>query len=266
MRENLAGPMLNAEYVGLVLPINRVDVEMPWGWLRRGWQDLARVPRVSLAFGLVIALLSLLLVYGLWQQDWFAYSFPLAAGFMFVAPFLGVAFYEISRRLEMGAPVRFLDIAIAWKKRPGRIFTLGLVMMLFHILWMRIALLIYALFFGPDPVVWSDFALKLVTTTDGLLFVLVGTGFGAALAVVAFAIGVVSFPLLLDRDIGTAQAIATSVAATIANWRVLFGWGALIVLFTAAGLATGCLGLVITMPLIGHASWHAYRDLVSDAT
>jgi uncharacterized membrane protein len=265
MGEKLAGPVLDAEYAGLVLPINRVDVEMPWGWLRRGWQDIVRVPQVSLAFGAVIAAISLVLVYGLWQQDWFAYSFPLASGFMFVAPFLGIAFYEISRRLEMGAPIHFHDIAIAWRKRPGRIFTLGLIMMLFQIVWMRIALLIYALFFGPDAVMWSDFVLKLVTTTDGLLFLMIGTAFGAVLAVIAFAMGVVSFPLLLDRDIGTVQAIATSVAATMANWRVLFGWGALIVLFTAAGLVTGCLGLIVTMPLIGHASWHAYRDLISDA-
>jgi uncharacterized membrane protein len=265
MRQKLAGPMLDAEYAGLVLPINRVDVEMPWGWLRRGWQDLARVPQVSLTFGLVIAVFSVLLVYGLWQQDWFAYSFPLASGFMFVAPLLGIAFYEISRRLEMGAPIRFHDIAVAWRKRPGRIFTLGLVMMLFQVVWMRIATLIYAVFFGPDSVVWSDFVLKLFTTIDGLAFLMVGTAVGAVLAALSFAMSLVSFPLLLDRDVGTAQAIATSVAATLANWRVLLGWGALIVLFTAAGVATGCLGLIVTMPLIGHASWHAYRDLVSDA-
>ena len=265
MGEKLAGPALDAEYAGLVLPINRIDVEMPWGWLRRGWQDLARVPQVSLAFGLLIALLSVVIILGLWQQDWFAYSFPLASGFMFIAPFLGIAFYEISRRIEMGAPIHFHDIAVAWAKRPGRIFTLGLIMMLFQIAWMRVATLIYALFFGPDPVQWADFVLKIFTTTDGLLFLLAGTATGAALAVTCFAIGVVSFPLLLDRDVGTAQAIATSVAATAANWRVLFGWGALIVLFTAAGLVTGCIGLIITMPLIGHASWHAYRDLVSDA-
>src|SRR5581483_5309337 len=93
-------PELDAEYAGLVLPINRVDVEMPWGWLRRGWQDMARVPHVSLAFGAIIAAISAVIIYGLWQQDFIAYSFPLASGFMFVAPFLGIAFYEISRRLE----------------------------------------------------------------------------------------------------------------------------------------------------------------------
>jgi uncharacterized membrane protein len=208
--------------------------------------------------------LSVAILYGLWQQDYLAYSFPLASGFMFVAPFLGIAFYEISRRLEMGAPVRFGDIAIAWSKRPGPLFTLGLVMMLFQVAWMRIALLIYALFFGLQPVEWSNFVLTLVTTTDGLVFLLAGTAVGGGLAALCFAIGVVSFPLLLDRDIGSAQAIATSIAVSFANWRVLFGWAALIVLFTGAGLVTGCLGLIVTMPLIGHASWHAYRDLVGE--
>jgi uncharacterized membrane protein len=264
VRTKLAGPTLDAEYAGLVLPINRVDVEMPWGWLRRGWQDMARVPQVSLAFGLVIAAVSAVLVAGLWQQDWLAYSFPLAAGFFFVAPFLGIAFYEISRRLEMGAPTRIHDIAVAWRKRPGRIFTLGLIMMLFQLVWMRIAQLLYAVFFGLAPVDWSNFVINILTTTDGLIFLIVGTAVGGVLAAVAFALSVVSFPLLLDRDVGTVQAIATSVAATAANWRVLAGWGALIVLFTGAGLVTGCFGLIVTMPLIGHASWHAYRDLVGE--
>lgn len=266
MRERLTGLPFDDEYAGLVLPINRVDVEMPWGWLRRGWQDMARVPQVSLAFGVLIAALSGVIILGLWHQDYLAYSFPLASGFMFVAPFLGIAFYEISRRIEMGASIRFGDIATAWAKRPGRIFTLGLIMMLFQIAWMRIALLIYTLFFGLHPVEWANFVLAIVTSIDGLIFLMIGTAVGGALAALCFAIGVVSFPLLLDRDIGTAQAIATSIAVSFANWRVLAGWGALIVLFTGAGLITACLGLIITMPLIGHATWHAYRDLVGEGT
>lgn len=254
----------SAEYAGLILPINRVDAEQHWAWLRRGWQDLQRAREVSLAFGAAIALASLGLLYGMWQQDWFAYTFPLASGYMFVAPFLGMAFYDISRRLEIGAPVGLWDIAFAWRKRPAQILTLGLVMMLFQIVWMRMALLIYALFFGLEVARWEDFAVDILTTSRGFSFLAIGSIVGGAMAVVAFALSVVSFPLLLDRDVGTAQAIATSVAATLANWRVMLGWGALIVLFTAAGLATGCIGLIITMPLIGHASWHAYRDLVDD--
>ena len=252
----------SAEYRGLILPINRVDAEFHWGWLRRGWQDLQRARAVSLTFGAAIAMASLILLYGMWRQDWFAYTFPLASGYMFVAPFLGMAFYEISRRLELGRQISFWDIAFAWRQRPAQIFTLGLVMMLFQIVWMRIALLLYALFYGLEIARWEDFAVDILTTGRGFPFLATGSIIGGTMAVVAFALSVVSFPLLLDRDVGTAQAIATSVAVTLANWRVMLGWGALIVLFTAAGLATGCLGLVITMPLIGHASWHAYRDLV----
>ena len=91
----------------------------------------------------------------------------------------------------------------------------------------------------------------------------VGTAVGGALAVVVFAISAVALPLLLERDAGVLRAIITSVAAVMKNWRVLIGWAALIVLFTAAGLVTFYIGLAVTLPLIGHASWHAYRDLVS---
>jgi uncharacterized membrane protein len=252
------------EYAGLILPINRVDSEQHWNWLRRGWQDLRRAREVSLVFGVLIALASIALLYGMWQQAWFAYTFPLASGYMFVAPFLGMAFYEISRRLEIGSPFGFWEVAFAWRKRPAQILTLGLVMMLFQIVWMRIALLLYALFYGLEVPQWDSFVVDMLTTTRGFLFLAIGSIIGGAMAVVAFALTVVSFPLLLDRDVGTAQAIATSVAASLANWRVMLGWGALIVFFTAAGLLTGCIGLVITMPLIGHASWHAYRDLIDD--
>lgn len=252
----------SAEYTGLILPINRVDAEFHWGWLRRGWQDMQRAREVSLTFGAAIALASLVLLYGMWQQDWFAYTFPLASGYMFVAPFLGMAFYEISRRLELGMPVSFWDIAFAWRQRPAQLFMLGLIMMLFQIVWMRLALLIYALFFGLEAPRWEEFLIDILTSGRGFLFLATGSLAGGVMAVLAFALSVVSFPLLLDRDVGTVQAVATSVAVTLANWRVMLGWGALIVLFTGAGIATGCLGLVITMPLIGHATWHAYRDLV----
>ena len=99
-------------------------------------------------------------------------------------------------------------------------------------------------------------------SSEGIPFLLVGTAAGGVLAVLAFAIGVVAFPMLMERDCGSLRAITTSVGATLVNWRVLIGWAALIVLFTVAGIAIFCIGLAVTMPLIGHASWHAYRDLV----
>jgi uncharacterized membrane protein len=242
--------------------IQEVDVEAPWRWLKLGWRDLLQARKVSVPFGVVIALASLLLINLLWHIDLLPYALPLAAGFMFVAPAAAICFYDISRRLEVGAPVRFMEVALAWIPHVGQIALMGLVMMLFQLAWIRFATLLFALFFGPQPANWDHFVQALFFSTEGLPFLVVGTLLGGVLAVVAFALSVTAFPMLLDRDVGTATAIATSVHAAIVNWRVMTGWAALIVLFTAAGIVTGCIGLVITMPLIGHASWHAYREMV----
>ena len=239
-------------HVTLRRPVQKVDVEAPWRWLRLGWQDLLAARSVSLSFGIAIALASLLLINLLWHVDLLPYALPLAAGFMFVAPALAICFYDISRRLERKDPVRFGAVALAWKPNVSQIAGMGLVMMLFQLAWVRFATLLFALFFGPEPANWDRFIQALI----------VGTLSGGILAVIAFAIGVTAFPMLLDRDVGTATAIATSVRAAIVNWRVMTGWAALIVMFTVAGIVTGCLGLIVTMPLIGHASWHAYREMV----
>jgi uncharacterized membrane protein len=139
---------------------------------------------------------------------------------------------------------------------------MGVVLMLFLLAWVRLAFLIFALFFGLQPPSWQHLIETIFFTADGLPFLIVGTAAGGVLALAVYAIGAVSIPLLLDRNVGIMTAIATSFMAVLHNWRVMLGWGALIVLFTGAGLATLFIGLVVTMPLIGHASWHAYRDLV----
>ena len=253
-------------HVTLRRPVQQVDVEAPWRWLRLGWQDLLAARSISLTFGVAIALASLLLINLLWHIDLLPYALPLAAGFMFVAPALAICFYDISRRLERKEPVTFGAVALAWKPHISQIAGMGLVMMLFQLAWIRFATLLFALFFGPQPANWDRFIQALFFSTDGLPFLIAGTLTGGILAVIAFAIGVTAFPMLLDRDAGAAAAIATSVRAAIVNWRVMTGWAALIVMFTAAGIVTGCLGLIVTMPLIGHASWHAYRDMVPAET
>jgi uncharacterized membrane protein len=246
----------------LARSVRRVDVEAPWRWLRLGWQDFIRSRGVSVSFGLLVAAASLVLINLLWRVDLLPFALPLAAGFMFVAPALAICFYDISRKLERGEPVRFGRVALAWLPHASQIATMGLAMTLFQLAWIRLASLLFALFFGPEPASWDRFIQALFFSTDGLPFLIVGTATGGILAVLAFAISVTAFPMLLDRDISTAAAIATSVRATLVNWRVLTGWAALIVIFTATGIVTGCIGLIVTMPLIGHASWHAYRDLV----
>jgi len=250
--------------VVLARPVRVIDVERLWHWLRAGWRDFLAAKSVSLTFGVMISVASLILISLLWQVDMLPYVLPLAAGFMFLAPAFAICFYEISRRLERKEPVRLEQVATAWRPHASQIAFMGLVMVLFQMVWIRIATLLFALFFGAQPASWDRFVTVLFFSTDGIPFLVVGTIVGGMLAALSFAISVTAFPMLLDRDVGTAAAIATSVHAAMKNWRVMIGWAALIVLFTVAGLATLCLGLAVTMPLIGHASWHAYRDLVAD--
>lgn len=241
-----------------------VTEEHPWQWLSAGWRDLQRAPRVSLAYGALISAASLAITAGLYRADLLYLLLPLAAGFMFVGPLIAVCFYETSRRLEAGQPVTFAAVAVAWRVNFSQIAGMGLVLMLFMLVWIRLATLIFALFFTGTPASWEALINIVFFSLEGLPFLAVGTVVGGVLAAIAFAMSAVSLPLLLDRDIGVVSAIALSMEAVLRNWRVMIGWAGLIALFTAGGLATAYLGLIVTMPLIGHASWHAYRDLIGE--
>jgi uncharacterized membrane protein len=247
----------------LVLPVQRVGVDEPWEWLSTGWRDFRRAPGVSLIYGAAFVAVSALLTLGLWLADLLYLLLPLAAGFMFIGPVVAVGLYEVSRRLERGQVVTLHAALTAWRANPGPIATMGLVLMLFLLAWIRLAFLIFALFFGAQPPSWEHLVTTLLFTTQGIPFLIVGIAVGSVLAAVVFAMSAVAIPALLDREIGALSAVATSVAAVLENWRVMIGWGALIVLFTAAGLVTFYIGLAVTLPLIGHASWHAYRGLVA---
>src|SRR5262245_41622685 len=140
-----------------------------------GWRDLARARGVSLGFGVLIAVASLILIILLWHVDLLPYALPLAAGFMFVAPAAAICFYDISRRLERGEPVRFHAVATAWLPHLSQIAMMGLVMMLFQLAWIRFATLLFALFFGPEPANWDRFIEVLFFSAQGLPFLVIGT-------------------------------------------------------------------------------------------
>jgi uncharacterized membrane protein len=247
----------------LALPVRLVDVERPWAWLAAGWRDMQAARGVSLLYGAVLMAISFAVTLGLWLLDLFYLVLPLAAGFMLIGPLLAVGLYDVSRRLELGETPTLADALGAWRRAPGPLAALGLVLMLFMLAWIRIAFLIFALFFGTAQPNWTALIESIFFTLDGIPFLVVGSAVGAGLAAIVFAIAAVAPPMVLDRDVGALGAMATSTVAVARNWRVMFGWGALIVLFTAAGLATCYIGLIVTWPLIGHASWHAYRDLVA---
>jgi len=241
--------------------VRTIGSERPWAWLAAGWRDLERAPAVAILYGAAFVVFGWAVAWSLWRAELIYLLLPLAAGFALVAPLLGVGFYEVSRKLERGEPVSLVDALFAWRRCEATFAGLGLVLLLCHLAWLRLATLLFALLFqAPAPI--DEVVPHLLFTRAGLPLLAIGTAIGCVLAFGVFALSVVSFPLALDRDVGPVEAMATSVAAVRANPQVMLGWAGLIAVFTAAGLATGFLGLAVTLPLIGHASWHAYRDLV----
>jgi uncharacterized membrane protein len=246
--------------------IRLVPLDRPWRWLAAGWADLAARPAIALCYGALIVAASWALAFSLHLLDWIHLLLPMAAGFMFVAPILAVGLYDTSRRLEAGEPASLATAIGAWRRNADQLALLGLVLMLFHLAWLRLAQLLFALFFSGASPGWDGVVPALLFSRPSLPFLATGTAIGFVLAAILFAIAAVSIPMLHDRPVSAITAVATSVAAVRRNWKPMAVWAALIVVFTAFGIATLFVGLIVTMPLIGHATWHAYRDLVADVT
>lgn len=245
--------------------VQPVDLDRPWHWLALGWQDMRRAPAISLAYGALAVVSSYLLTFGLWAYEMPYLVLPLGAGFMLVGPVLVVGLYETSRRLHAGEPVALGDALLAFRRNPLQMALLGLTLMLALLFWVRIALFIFVLFFHQQPPTFDALVATVFFSSASLPFLVVGHAAGAVLAAAVFAISAVSIPMLLDRPVTNVfTAITTSIGVVIVNFRAMAFWAALIVIFTTAGIATLYFGLLVTLPLIGHATWHAYKDLVPE--
>ncbi len=239
-----------------------VEIDRPWAWLAAGWHDFSRVPGLSVAYGAVFSAIGFGLTYWLYAAGAPYLILPATAGFALVGPAAAVGLYEISRRLGEDQPVAFRHIGSAVLSRADTFSAMGLVLMLFFLAWMEVALLIFAFFFSSQPITTGNFVEQVFFAPESLPFLITGTVAGAALAAGAFAISAVSLPLLLDRNIGVPTAIATSVRVVRRNHKALALWAMIIAVFMTIGVATFFLGLVLTLPLVGYATWHAYRDLI----
>lgn len=245
--------------------INLVSSDDPFKWLVAGWRDFRMSGIVSVAYGLIFAIAGLVLTGGLYLAGLAYLIAPMTAGFLLVGPALTVGLYAISRDLESGRRPSLARALTAWRANPARLLGLGLMLVLFLIVWIRLAVLTFAVSFPYETLSMEEIVTAALFTTQGNIFLLIGTVIGSVMATIAFVASVVALPMLLDSDVGILQALVTSVVAVVMNARVMALWATLIVLFTAAGLLIAYVGLAVSLPLIGHASWHAYRALIRPA-
>lgn len=232
--------------------------------LRLGWQDFRRAPQYGLFFASVFVAGGWLIWWALTTNGQIWWTLVASAGFPILAPFLACGLYEVSRRLEAGERLDWPGVlGVVLRQKDRQIPSMAVVIVVFFLFWNFLGHMIFALFMGLQSMtdVSSSFAIYL--TPNGLAMLAVGTLVGAAFATVLFSITVVSLPLLLDREVDFVTAMITSFSTVRENPVVMLSWGAIIAVMLFASMLPGFLGLLVSLPVLGHATWHLYRRALS---
>ncbi|MFZ1920193.1 MAG: DUF2189 domain-containing protein [Xanthobacteraceae bacterium] len=232
--------------------------------LARGIDDFTAMPSHAVFLCVIYPLLGLVLIGMTLGNSTLPLAFPIAAGFALVGPLAAIGLYELSRRREAG-----LDSSsshafdVLHSPSLGAIVALGVLLMALFLTWLAVAEAIYVATFGyAAPVSVGQFAADVLTTSAGWTLIVVGTGIGFLFAVVALTLGAISFPLLLDRDVGAAVALLTSIRVVKTNPATMALWGFIVAALLVLGSIPFFLGLTVVMPVLGHATWHLYRRAV----
>jgi uncharacterized membrane protein len=228
----------------------------PLAWVVAGWRDFRAHPRESLAFGACFTLGGYLLAGVLHSST--ALFAALVTGFLLVGPALALGLYELSRQREQGENISLPRALAAFQGHLANIGLLSVMLGVVLLLWGRASMVIFAVFYTSKMPSWAGF-LAAFTQLDKLDFILAWVCVGGFFAALAFSVSVISIPLMLDRPVDAVSAALISMAATLQNPWTMLVWGMLIVMITVIGFATAFIGLLVTMPVLGHATWHAYR-------
>lgn len=230
--------------------------------LAAGWRDFRAYPAFGLFFASIYVVAGLFLYFVLFVRGEFVWLVPVAAGFPLLAPFAAVGLYEVSRRREAGLPMSWRSILGALRGRGDeQILSMGVIVFVAFGFWLMLAHGIFAVFMAESGV--ETKGLALFWTGPGILMLLVGGIVGALMALAFYAITVFSLPLLVDREVDFITAIIVSLATVRSNTFVLLVWAALIAVSLFVAMLPLFLGLLIVLPVLGHATWHLYRRAVA---
>ncbi len=236
-----------------VAPCAQLDARAPLRWLRSGWRDIRRAPRQSLTYGLFVVACSYLLSYLAFRFGSYVLLLSLLSGFIFVGPALAIGLYSVSRQLQLGREPRLGYCLREGRRHMGNEMLFALMLLIVFLVWARAASMVHVFFpvqAGPQ---WGDLA----------LFLGVGTVIGSIFAAIIFSASAFSLPMIMDRRVDMVTAVVTSVNAVLRNKGPMALWALIIVASVALGFATAFLALIVLLPLIGHATWHAYCETIN---
>ena len=232
------------------------------GWLKAGWSDFMVQPALSLFYGFAVFALSLAVVWTLIQLGWDYILFPALAGFMVVGPLVATGLYQKSRAIDHGETPTLKDMIFVRPASGYQIWFAGAILCVLMLLWMRAAVLIYALFFGYRPFPGLDHVMAMLfETPTGWAMLAVGVVAGGLFAAFSFAISTFSIPMLLDEKTDAATAMGTSISMVWSNLPVMIAWGVIVLALFLVSVVTMLAGLVVVFPLLGHATWHAWKAM-----
>lgn len=243
--------------------IGRVTLGELWICLKEGFVDFLLAPQYGLAFSAVYVVGGFLLVWlGAGTVSW---TLTISLGFPLVAPFAAVGLYEVSRRIEAGLPLEWKPVlAVVWQERTRQIPWMGAIIVIYLLFWTFLAHMIFAVFMGLSTAVNVSSSFEMFLTPEGMRMVAAEIIVGAALAYLLFAMTVVSLPLLLEKEIDFVTAMLLSIRTVSENFVVLTIWALIIAVLSILALAPWFLGLMIVLPILGHATWHLYRRALYD--
>ena len=229
-------------------------------WLQLGWQDFRAQAAISLFYG--VAFWGMAMVMGLVFRNSPEYTMTLVSGCLLIGPFLALGLYEVSRRRELGQAPSFISSLTCWKSHLCSLGLLVGVLIVLELLWGRASLVVIAVFFNSG-MPSSVGVMQSLTNPDNFDFVIAYMAVGGIFASLVFAISVVSIPMILDRDTDAITAAITSIAVVLENTPAMVLWGVLIATLVGLSLLLPwSAGVLVAGPLLGHASWHAYRSSV----
>lgn len=245
--------------------VRRIGIADLTDALRLGWDDFKAIPSHAVFLCLIYPLVGFFIGGLMLGYNLLPLLFPVSAGFALLGPFAALGIYELSRRREAGMDVRWKHVFdIRHSPSFGAIAAIGCLLMMLFLTWLAVAQWIYQSLFGVlPPASVPQFLSDVLTTSQGWQLILYGNAAGLVFAIVALAVSVVSFPLLLDRDVGAAVAITTSIRAITVNPVPMAAWGLIVAVLLFIGSVPFFAGLAVVMPILGHATWHLYRKVIA---